>query len=48
MPKFVIILLVAAALAGCTRGGEVGDVDHSCHGNPAQSQDSGCEHHQLP
>jgi len=47
MPKFVIILLVAAALAGCAAGA-VGDVDHSCHGNPAQGQDSGCEHHQLP
>jgi hypothetical protein len=47
MRKFLIVLLSAAALAGCTRGG-VADVDHSCHVNPAQGQDSGCEHHQLP
>ena len=47
MAKLVIILLVAGALAGCSAG-EVGDVDHSCHVNPAQGQDSGCEHHQLP
>jgi hypothetical protein len=44
MRKLMIVLLSALALAGCARG----DVDHSCHGNPAQSQDSGCEHHQLP
>jgi hypothetical protein len=45
MCKLMMILAVAALLAGCT--GEIGEVDHSCHVNPYDSQGSGCEHHHL-
>ena len=42
MRKLTMIFAIAAALAGCT-----GEVDHSCHLNPYDSQGSGCEHHQF-
>jgi hypothetical protein len=47
MRILIMVLAVAGVLAGCAPG-EVGDVDHSCHTNPYDSQGSGCEHHQLP
>jgi hypothetical protein len=42
MRKLTMAFAIAAALAGCT-----GEVDHSCHINPYDSQGSGCEHHHL-
>lgn len=46
MRKLIMILATAATLlSGCT--GEIGEVDHSCHLNPYDSQGSGCEHHRL-
>ena len=47
MRILLVVLALAGVLAGCTRG-EIGDVDHSCHTNPIDSQGSGCEHHQFP
>jgi hypothetical protein len=41
MRGFIIILAIAAALAGCAPG-EIGDVDHSCHVNPYDQLGSGC------
>jgi hypothetical protein len=46
MRKLTMIFAIAAALAGCAPG-EIGEVDHSCHLNPYDSQGSGCEHHQF-
>jgi hypothetical protein len=42
MKKLVLMLLVAAALAGCAKLA-LGPVDHECHANPARSWGSGCE-----
>jgi hypothetical protein len=47
MRRLIVVLAMAAALAGCAPGA-IGEVDHSCHTNPWDSQGSGCEHHQLP
>jgi hypothetical protein len=47
MRILLMVLGLVGVLAGCAHG-ELGDVDHSCHANPIQSQGSGCEHHQLP
>jgi hypothetical protein len=44
MRRLIVVLAMVAALAGCAPG----EVDHSCHTNPWDSQGSGCEHHQLP
>jgi hypothetical protein len=42
MPRLALMLLVAAVLSACADA-VIDEVDHSCHGNPARSQGSGCE-----
>jgi hypothetical protein len=42
MRDLVLMLLIVAVLSACA-GVVIDDVDHSCHGNPARSQGSGCE-----
>jgi hypothetical protein len=39
--RWTLLLIAALTLSGC--GGFVGAVNHSCAGNPARSQGSGCE-----
>ena len=45
--SFVLVVAVTLTMAACTGGAgfdiPIGPVDHSCHGNPARGQGSGCD-----